>query len=199
MLPAIIDRNEHFQIILDDTRGFHALLVSADQLGGSNPMVPLWFGTCLDGVTLSALARWVGFRRDQWQAWGALAERIGRNAFAQHMHQMFAAEPLENVMGTTMTLQVDPLEVTIGEQLQDSFRMRTELIYRHRFASAAMRDRFDRWLHTGDNFQALERLVHLAYSQGTKALGLELDRLAAAPVAAAKRGKPRKRRALTAA
>ncbi|WP_246616658.1 efflux RND transporter permease subunit [Sphingomonas yunnanensis] len=38
--------------------------------------------------------------------------------------------------------------------------------YRHRFASAAMRDRFARWLHTGDNFHALEGLVHLAYSQG---------------------------------
>lgn len=199
MLPAIIDRNEHFQIILDDTRGFHALLVTADQLGGSNPMVPLWVGTCLDSATLSALARWLGFRRDQWQGWGMLADRIGHKAFAQHMHEMIVAEPLENVVGTTMTLQADPREVTIGEQLQDSFRMRTELIYRHRFVSAAMRNRFDRWLHTGDNFHALEGLVHLAYSQGTKALGLELDRLAAAPVVAAKRGKPRKLRTLTAA
>lgn len=195
MLPAIIDRNEHFQIILDDTRSFHALLVTADQLGGSNPFVPLWVGTCLDDGTLYALARWLGFRRDQWQDWGKLAERIGRNAFAQHMHEMFAAEPLENVMGTTMTLQDDRREITIGEQLQGGSGMRSELIYRHRFASAAMRDRFDRWLQASGNFHVLEGLVHLAYSEGTRALGIELDRLATAPVSSAKRHKRRARMA----
>ena len=196
MLPAIIDRNEHFQIILDDTRGFHALLVTADQLGGSNPMVTLWVGTCLDDATLSALARWLGFRRDQWQDWGKLAERIGHEAFAQHMHAMMVAEPPEHVLGATITLHADPRELTIGEQLQGGSGMRSELIYRHRFASAAMRDRFVRWLPASDDFHVLERLVQLAYSEGTKALGLELDRMAAAPVAAAKR---RKGRTLTAA
>ena len=182
MLPAIIDRNEHFQIILDDTRGFHALLVTADQLGGSNPMVTLWVGTCLDDATLSALARWLGFRRDQWQDWGKLAERIGHEAFAQHMHAMMVAEPPEHVLGATITLHADPRELTIGEQLQGGSGMRSELIVR--------------WLQASDDFHVLERLVQLAYSEGTKALGLELDRMAAAPVAAAKR---RKGRTLTAA
>lgn len=195
MLPAIIDRNEHFQIILDDTRGFHALLVVAGQLGVSMPIVPLWVGTCLDRGTLFALTRWLGFRRDQWQRWGRLAECIGEKAFAQHMHEMIVAEPLEHVMGTTMTLQDDRREIAIGEQLQGGSGMRSELIYRHRFASAAMRDRFDRWLQASDNFYVLEGLVHLAYSEGTKALGIELDRLAAAPILSAKRRKRRARMA----
>jgi hypothetical protein len=192
MLPAIIDRNERFQIMFDDTRGFHALLVTSDQLGSPKPFVPHWVGTCLDRGTLNALVRWLAFRRDQWQDWGRLAERIGRDAFAQHMHEMRAVEPLKHVIGTTMMLQDDPCEVTIGEQLQDESRVRTELIYRHRFASAAMRNRFHRWFHTGDNFYALEGLVHLAYSGGAKALGIELDRLAAATFSTAKRRKPRK-------
>ncbi len=196
MLPAIIDRNEDFQIILDDTRGFHALLVVADELGGSKPIVPLWVGTCLDRGTLCALTRWLGFRRDQWQRLGRLAECIGEKAFAQHMHAMMVAEPLEHVLGATITLHADSRELTIGEQLQGGSGMRSEPIYRHRFASAVMRDRFVRWLQASNDFPVLERLVQLAYSEGTKALGLELDRLAAAPVAAAKR---RKGRTLTAA
>ncbi|MEH3100056.1 hypothetical protein [Sphingomonas adhaesiva] len=95
-----------------------------------------------------------------------------------------------------VTLHADPREITIGEQLQGGSGMRSEPIYRHRFASAEMRDRFGRWLQASDNLHVLEGLVQLAYSEGTKALSLELDRLAAAPVAAAKR---RKGRTLTAA
>lgn len=196
MLPAIIDRNEHFQFVLDDTHGFQALLVVAGQLGVSMPSMPLWVGTCLERRTLLALTRFLGLRRDQWQRWGRLAGCIGEKAFAQHMHAMMVAEPLEHVLGATITLHADPRELTIGEQLQGGSGMRSEPIYRHRFASAAMRDRFVRWLQASDDFHVLERLVQIAYSEGTKALGLELDRLAAAPVAAAKR---RKGRTLTAA
>lgn len=193
MLPATIDRNEHFSIVLDDKRGFHALLVVADALGRPEPFVPLWIGTCQDAGTLSALARWLGVRRAQWQDWGKLAERVGAHAFARHMQELIAVEPLGHVVATVVTLQDDPRELTIAEQIQDAAGTRTELIYQHRFANAAARARFNRWFQTGANVDALEAFVQLAYCKGTKSLGVELDRLAGATFATGKRRKPQRR------
>lgn len=193
MLPANIDRNEQFSIVLDDERGFHALLVVGDALGRPEPFVPLWVGTCQDAGTLYALARWLGVRRAEWQKWGKLAERVGTHAFARHMQELIAVEPLGHVVATVLTLQDDPRELTIAEQTQDVAGTRTELIYQHRFADAAARDRFNRWFQTDANFNALEALVQLAYSEGTKSLGVELDRLAVATFATGKRRKPQRR------
>jgi hypothetical protein len=85
MIPARINADaEHHYFLRDERSGFHLVFVSRDQKK-HNPFTPHWVGTCGNKESLEAMCRWTGVRRDQWQDWGALAERIGPQPFAKHM------------------------------------------------------------------------------------------------------------------
>ena len=188
MIQAYIDKNVQHEFQRDDKYGCHMVFVSQDMLNSGTVFNPHWAREFGNLESRQAMCRWTSHRRDQWQAWGELAEAIGRDAFYKHMEQMMAAEPPELVRGNIIQRCDDDTDVILGEMLQSQQgRIRMEELHRHRFADAATRDRFYEWLYAGDVNLLSRCLVNMIYSEGTAAVSEALD-------AAAANWKPKRRR-----
>lgn len=193
MIQARIDadtENHHF--LRDDRAGFHLVFVSREAKK-QNPFMPHWVGTCGDKDSLDAMCRWTGVRRDQWQEWGELAERIGHQAFAKHMDDLLKAEPLVRVEAALVQRQDDPTQVGIGEMTYGPQGVRMEVLHVHTFQSEAACQAFHDWFHTGRNHEMAGGLVNIAYSAGTDELDTVLDNIANVQLTKPKRA-PRGRR-----
>ena len=177
MLLTHIDPNARHTFAADRRNGFHLLFVTTDMLKQSY-FEPHWVREAGDERSFAALLRWTSVRRDQWQAWGRLAEAIGREAFYQHMRDLMTAEPIAECTGTVVQRQDDIREIVLGEMLAGTDGVVIEELYRHRFASAAARDRFYDWFYTDRNCDSVAALLQIGYNQGTAALGRALDALA---------------------
>ena len=178
MLCSHIDPNARHTFAFDQRRGFHILFVTQDMLGHSH-FEPHWVREAGDERAFKALLRWISVRRDQWQAWGSLAESVGPAAFYQHMRDLMAAEPVAECVGTLVQRQEDPCEIVLGEMLHGQNGVQMEELYRHRFQSAAAREHFYDWFNTDPNCHSAAALLHIGYAEGTAALGQALDEIAA--------------------
>lgn len=193
MIPARIDADtENHTFLRDERAGFHLVFVSRESRK-QNPFTPHWVGTCGNGESLEAMVRWMAVRRDQWQAWGELAERIGPQAFAKHMDDLLKAEPLVRVEGALIQRQDDPTQLGLGEMLTGPKGVRLEVLHVHTFRSAEACQAFHDWFHSGRNHQTAGALLSIAYSAGTDELGAALDDIAAERLATPTRA-PRGRR-----
>ena len=178
MLPEHISQDEKYKFVIDNRQGFYIVFVPGYLFGHHTPFEPLWHRQAGDERSFRALVRWVGVRRARWQEWGRLAEALGRNAFYQHMHDLMIAEPVAECVGWTVQGLDDPHEVGMGEMIQGPNGLQTEELYRHRFKSAAARDRFFQWFYSDENFNCAPALLQIGYSRGTAELGKTLDELA---------------------
>lgn len=178
MIPARIDADteKHF-FLRDERQGFHLVFVSREAKK-QNPFMPHWVAPCGNKESLDAMCRWTGVRRDQWEEWGELAERIGHQAFAKHMDDLLKAEPLVRVEAALLQRQDDPLQVGIGEMTNGPAGMRLELLHVHTFQSVEACKAFYDWFHTGRNHELAGGLLNIAYSAGTDELGAALDEIA---------------------
>ena len=193
MIPARInaDAEQHF-FLRDERNGFHVVFVSREAKK-QNPFMPHWVGPCGDKESLDAMVRWMAVRRDQWQAWGELAEHIGGQAFAKHMDTLLKSEPLVRVEAALIQRQDDPTKVGIGEMTYGPAGTRLEILHVHRFQSETACEAFHDWFNTGKNHRQVGAIVEVAYSLGTDELGATLDEIAAEHLATPKRA-PRGRR-----
>lgn len=193
MIPARIDADtENHYFLRDERAGFHLVFVSREAKK-QNPFMPHWVAPCGNKESLDAMCRWTSVRRDQWEVWGELAERIGHRAFAKHMDDLLKAEPLVRVEAALLQRQDDPVQVGIGEMLTGPEGMRLEVLHVHTFQSVEACEAFHGWFHTGRNHEAAGALLNIAYSAGTDELGDVMDRIAADFLAKPKRA-PRGRR-----
>ncbi len=176
MIQAHIEKNLHHEFQLDDKYGLHMIFVSQDMLGTGKVFNPHWAREFANRASREAVCRWTSHRRDQWQAWGELAEAIGRDAFYKHMEQMMAAEPPELVAGNVVHRCDDDTDVILGEMLHGrQGGTRIEGLHRHRFADAATRDRFYDWLYAGDIQLLSKCLINMIYAEGTAAVSEAID------------------------
>ena len=193
MIPNLIDPTaENHYFMMDERAGHHLVFVS-QELAKQNPFHPHWVGTCGNAAALQAMARWTAVRRDQWQEWGAMAERIGQSAFAAHMHALLEADPLEQVEGALIQRQTDPTRIGVGQVVNGRDGMRMDILHIHAFNSIEACDAFHAWLMSKGNHELAARLVAIAYREGTDELSAALDEIAAERLAMPK-SQPRGRR-----
>lgn len=179
MIPRRIDADaENHFFLRDERQGFHLVFVSREAKK-QNPFMPHWVGPCGNAESLEAMVRWMAVRRDQWQAWGELAERIGHQAFARHMDDLLKAEPLVRVEAALIQRQADPTQIGIGEMTAGPDGMRLEVLHVHTFRSVEACDAFHDWFNSGGHHELTADLVGLAFACGTDELDAVLDDIAA--------------------
>ena len=177
LLKKIDADTENYFFVQDCKRGFFLLFTSAEEYK-RNPFHPLWAREAADERTFKAMVRWAAIRRDRWQEWGELAERIGRDAFYDHLAGLMAAEPAELPTATLVHKSANPWEIELGQMLHGPHGRRAEYLHVHRFASAAARDGFFAWLYADDNISSAQILMDVAFGGGTDELDILLDKLA---------------------
>ena len=184
MFLQTIDEHERHQLLIDDRNGFYLLFADTHEIGLGRPFTPHWVREMADGRTLEAATRWFARRRDRWQAWGALAQAVGHAAFDRHIATLLAADPLEAVVGSIVHIAEDPCEILLGEMLEGPHGTRQEMLYRHRFESAAARGRFCAWFDVDCNIERTDAIVALGYRKGAGAVATALDEIASEEPAA---------------
>ena len=195
MLPATLDKEATFSIRSDERRGFHLLLVRNDMLLLRQPLEPLWVFTCGDKRSLDAAAHWCEVRRACWQGWGRLAQALGPELFVQHMAGVIAKEPIGEVQASIVKADGDPAVLILAELLFTHQGVRDEVLYRHRFGSPELRDRFFAWFSRNSTNGSVEQLLEIGIRKGTSLLGEILNELASSPTGDGNaRGEGRSRR-----
>lgn len=180
MLPDIIDLNAAGYTVKVGKSGGRLFLLFVDRAGSNKQSSrPHYVRECADRATLAALERWFALRRDLWQEWGRLAEKVGADAFREHMDALLAAEPPPFVAGTVAMPLDDPHEIAFGEVLQEGTNSRVEVVRVHRFASEDVRRRFLQMREAGDFSQLGLKLLEIGWREGGVAVSRTLDDIAA--------------------
>ena len=130
---------------------------------------------------MEAALRWVEIRRDRWPAWGAMITTKGFSTFRKYLAKLMKNEPIEAVIGSVVQSLADPCEIALGQLLDGSKGIRTEIVYRHRFATAEARRRFFKWFTRTFSSANLDPLIEIGFKSGTTALSDALDDIAGDP------------------
>ncbi|QXQ06127.1 hypothetical protein KX816_18390 [Sphingosinicellaceae bacterium] len=150
LLQHIDDSGSH--LFVGDIRdGYLFVLLTRAMFERGGHINPLWGRAATDRRTFDELGRWLSIRRDQWPAWGRLAEAVDHEAVGRHMSKLLTETPIAEVIGTVVRKHEDPVEVVFGEMLFSRNGTDFEEVYRHRFTTSAARDRFRDWMFTHDN------------------------------------------------
>lgn len=181
MLPKSFDDTGAYVVLADSRQGFHFVLTSQELLSGPQPFDPLWIFECGDQRSMNAAGRWLAVRRGQWQEWGALADQKGRQALGEHIAELMAREPIGEAQFTIVRGDPDPRSLSLGEMLITHAGQRQEILYQHRFSTSGKRKRFFDWFHANASNGSAERLMNLAVAEGTAALAIKLEEIAADP------------------
>lgn len=196
MFVKRVDPTPYHHFVFDTANGFFLVFKNADMSGTrEKPFMPHWVAPCGDRRSLDAMCRWTAARRDKWQEWGELAGRIGRQAFSRHMHQLIEDEPLAEVVGTLFSRGDDPLELLLGETLQGPNGLRSEVLYVHRFKTAADYHAFNKLCFKTENRDIPQTLVAVGYNEGSDAVGELIEKLVAGARSKRRRGGERARKA----
>ncbi len=179
MLSKIIDNNVTKYLFMASPDRLSLVFARRTAFAQENPVQALWVRAVADTRTLLSLQRWVAVRRDMWEVWGRLAEAVGPASIVSHMEKLLDESPVGEVTGTIVHRdESDACVLSLGETLFGHGGLQMEELYRHRFASPEMGDRFFEWFYTGDNMGAAEVLVHIGFNAGTDAVGELMDRIA---------------------
>lgn len=176
-------KEERYRIVADQRDGLYLLLVDTNDLGRGSPFTPLWVRQIGDQRSMDALSHWLHLRRGEWQVWGELARRVGYAAFNEHISEVLAAQPAEEVLAPFLTFTADPREIVLGEQVQGPSGLRNDVLYRHRFPSKTAGWRFRSWFMTGRNSDYLKAIIDTGFASGTKEVARVLDSLSRLPEA----------------
>lgn len=181
MLPTAIDCNERFRFLTDTRQGHYLLFATTEMITQQGGRAPLWHMECADQKSVEAALRWVEFRRDQWPAWGAMVTTKGFNTFRKHLAKLMKKEPIEAVLAGVVQKLADPCEIALGHLLGRGDNLRTDIVYRHRFATAEVRRRFFKWFNRGLESSKADELIAIGFKSGTTALSEALDDIAGDP------------------
>lgn len=181
MLPTSIDCNERFKFLTDTSQGYYLLFATSEMLSQRGGTAPLWHMECADQSSMDAALRWVEIRRDLWPAWGAMVITKGFPTFRKHLAKLMKKEPIEAVCACVVQKLADPCELALGQLLGGNLGVRTEIVYRHRFATVEARDRFFKWFNRNLDSSKLDELVAVGFKSGTTQLSDALDDIAGDP------------------
>lgn len=181
MLPTSIDYNERFKFLTDTRQGHYLLFATTEMLSQSGGRAPLWHMECADQRSMEAALRWVEIRRSEWPTWGAMVTTKGFPFFRRHIAKLMKRQPIEAVLACVVQKLVDPCEVGIGQLLGGDSGVRTEIVYRHRFATAEARKRFFSWFNRNLDSSKVDELLAVGFKSGTTGLADALDDIAGDP------------------
>ena len=190
MLPEYIDQNEPHRFATNDSGGLYVYFFRFDPKDGANPLARHWMRECANQFSRRAMLRWLGARLAHWQDWGRLAETIGEGAFALHIEHLMTADPIREVLATSVQELPDPRALSFGELLGGHPGLQTETLYVHRFATPDLSVRFLDWFVADLTGEGSDKMLKIAYGQGTAALGAFMDKMALST--RAKRGRERR-------
>jgi hypothetical protein len=176
MLPPTISNGE-YSFVAEKDDGLFIYLVTQAILEAPAPKRPLWHIEAGDEKSMTALMRWMQFRRPLWQSWGLQARTMGHHAFDVHMRKLLADEPPSVVTATSFSKLEDPRDLRMGEVVHGINGHAIEALYEHRFETAKDRRRFFSWLSR--NHDIADGLVVLAFRRGTDAVAQAMDQIAA--------------------
>lgn len=179
MLPNSIDCNERFKFLTDTRQGYYLLFATAEMLAQTGGRAPLWHMECADRNSMDAALRWVEIRRNLWPAWGAMITKKGFEPFRKHLAKLMRKEPIELILASVVKKLADPCEIALGQLMDGTRGVRTEIIYRHRFATAEARNRFFKWFVP--DMMKIDDVIAVGFNSGTTALSEALDDIANDP------------------
>ena len=104
------------------------------------------------------------------------------------------AEPIEQVVATSVQVLPDACEIALNDMLAAEDGLRSETLHVHRFGSPEARDRFLKWLLGDRTSERTNTLVEFAFDRGTAKLSALLDEIAARPGSSRTRPYPRRRK-----
>lgn len=192
MLPASIHCIERFEFLTDTNQGYYLLFATSEMLSQRGGRAPLWHMECADRRSLDAALRWVEIRRDQWPAWGAMVTTLGFPIFRQHFEDLMEKEPIEAILASVVQKLADPCQIGLGQLLGGEKGVRTDIVYRHRFATARAKSRFFKWFNRHLTSSKVDELIALGFKSGTTALSDALDDIAGDPSRYGKAARERK-------
>ena len=178
MLPTYVHCNEHFKFLTDTRQGYYLLFATAKMLLQKGGVEPLWHMQFADHNSMTAGLRWVEIRRDQWPAWGAMITTKGFNAFRRHLAKLMKKDPIEAILASVVQKFADPCEIGLGQLLGGDNGVRTEIVYRHRFATPQAKSRFFKWFNRHLASSKVDEFITLGFESGTAALSNALDDIA---------------------
>lgn len=170
----VFDRDGRLALVLVD----HQL----ERAASRGPTQAWFYLVARDASHLRAICAWTTARRDQWQAWGAMA-RESAEAFSAHLDALLAIEPLPAVpWGYALCRDpVDRRRLTLwGLVDQAGGREGRVAVWKRRFKNAAACSRAHAWLHEGDNLTLWHQIAVAVGEQGREAVDAFIDRSVAA-------------------